>query len=106
MSVIDIAQKEFQKHGGSNIDEIELDIGELSGVEMNAFEFAWEQAVKNTVLHQSLKKVNRINGEAFCIDCNSRFPIHQLYDACQQCGNQLLTIEKGKELRVKSLIIS
>jgi len=106
MSIIDIAQQQTIEANATIVDEIELDIGTLSGIEIDSFEFAWKQAVKGTVLAFAEKKVNRIKAKAQCLDCDAEFYIHQYYDACPVCGEHLLNILQGKELKVKSLVVS
>ncbi len=106
MSIIDIAQKESSKANASIIDEIEIDIGCFSTVEIDAFEFAWQQAVKETILETTVKKVNHIKGKAKCLNCSAEFALENIYDACPVCGEHLIDIIEGKELRVKSLIVS
>jgi hydrogenase nickel incorporation protein HypA/HybF len=106
MSIVDIATQHAEQAGATAIDEIEMDIGCLSTVEMNAFEFAWSQAVKETILEGAVKKINRIKGKAQCIDCDAIFAVENLYDACPECGEHFLNIMEGKELRVKYLVVS
>ena len=106
MGIVDIAMQEVEKANASVIEEIEIDIGCLSTIEMNAFEFAWNQAVKQTILEKTEKKINRIPGKAICLDCDASFVLQNLYDACPVCGQHLLDIVAGKELRVRSLIVS
>ena len=106
MSIIDIATKQMQGSNASEIEEIELEIGALSGVEENSFEFAWRQAVKNTPLQNALRVVNKIEGVATCLDCMIDFSVENLYDACPVCGGHFLNIKKGKELKVKSIVVN
>jgi len=106
MSIISIAENESEKCHAESIEEIELEIGALSGVGMNAFDFAWDQAVKSTLLEHATKKVNHIAGQGSCLDCNAVFPMQQLYEPCPVCGSHFINIQKGKELRVKSLLIN
>ncbi len=106
MSIVDIAQQQAERANASIIDEIEIDIGCLSTVQMEAFDFAWDQAVKETILEGATKKINRIKGKAKCFDCEKSFPIENLYDACPECGQHLIDIVEGKELRVRSLVVS
>jgi hydrogenase nickel incorporation protein HypA/HybF len=106
MGIIEIAEQQASQEQASVIDEIEMDIGCLSTIEINAFEFAWSQGVKQTILEGTVKKINRIKGKAQCIDCDAIFNIENLYDACPECGRHLLHILEGKELRVKSLVVS
>lgn len=106
MSIIDIAQQEAEKANATIIEEIEMNIGCLTTIEMEAFEFAWQQAVKQTKLEGTVKKINRIQGKAVCSDCGDVFAIENLYDACPLCGKHLINIIEGKELNVKSLVVS
>lgn len=106
MSIVDLAAKEAAKHQSTNIEEIELEIGCLSGVEMESFEFAWKQAVKRTILENAIKKVNRIEGKAKCVDCNTYFDMNELYDSCPNCKSHLSEIISGKELKVKTIVLS
>ncbi|MBY0481361.1 MAG: hydrogenase maturation nickel metallochaperone HypA [Chitinophagaceae bacterium] len=105
MSIVDLATKEAAKHDAPLIEEIELDIGCLTGIEMDSFEFAWKQGVKRTILENALKKVNRIEGRAHCNDCNIDFKMQHLYDSCPECDNHLVGIISGKELKLKSLVL-
>ena len=105
MGIIGIAETETAKAGGHAVEEIELDIGTLSTVDMDAFDFAWTQGVKDTLLEHSRKNVNRIEGQARCMDCDVRFSVQEVYDPCPACGGHLLEILQGKELRVKSLVV-
>lgn len=104
--IIDIAVREAEKANASIVEELELDIGCLTTVEMMAFDLAWKQAVKGTILQTCIPTVNRIAGKARCLDCETVFRIEQLYDPCPGCGSHWLDIQDGKQLAVRSLIIS
>jgi hydrogenase nickel incorporation protein HypA/HybF len=106
MSIVEIAEKETAKANAHSVEEINLDIGYLSTIEIEAFEFAWDVAVKNTVLEHSNKKINRIAGKGCCNVCNTEFAIAQFYDPCPFCNSHSITIIKGKELRVKTLVLN
>lgn len=105
MGIVNIAQQQAANANATVIEEIEMDIGCLSTIEMNAFEFAWSQGVKQTLLEHAIKKVNRISGKATCSDCNTTFAIENVYDACPVCGGHLINITAGKELRVRSMVV-
>jgi hydrogenase nickel incorporation protein HypA/HybF len=106
MSIIDIATKQMENANGTSIEEIELEIGALSGVEEKSFEFAWKQAIRNTALQNAIRTIHKPEGIATCLDCMIDFSIQQLYDACPVCGGHFLNIKKGKELKVKSLVVN
>ncbi|MDD2792170.1 MAG: hydrogenase maturation nickel metallochaperone HypA [Sediminibacterium sp.] len=106
MSIIDIAKQQADRACAAVIDEIELDIGTMSGIEMDSFEFAWKQAVRGSVLEGAARKINTIEAKARCLDCDAVFSIHHYFDPCPVCGEHLLDILSGKELKVKSLVVS
>ncbi|MCU0445607.1 MAG: hydrogenase maturation nickel metallochaperone HypA [Microscillaceae bacterium] len=106
LSIVEIAENELQKAQAHQIDKIELEIGTLAGVEMDALDFAWEAAVKNTVLAHAERKIQRIEAQARCLDCGLVYPIQQAWAECPACGEFFNEILQGKELRVKSLIVS
>jgi len=106
MSIIQIAEKESAKNNAVSVDEIELEIGDLSSIEMPAFDFAWEQAIRSTLLEKAKRTIIHIAGEGKCMDCDAVFPMQQLYGPCPVCGDHFVNILKGKELRVKSLVIN
>ncbi len=106
MSIIDIAEKEIYKAGGGIVGEIELDIGQLSTIEMEAFDFAWQQGIKGSFLEDAKLIVNRIEGKAKCLECDIEFPITNYYDSCPVCGGHFNQIIQGKELKVKTITVA
>ncbi|HEV2667150.1 MAG TPA: hydrogenase maturation nickel metallochaperone HypA, partial [Blastocatellia bacterium] len=48
-SMIDIAESEARKHGGSNIRKIKLKVGEFRGVVKEALEFSFAALKKDTL---------------------------------------------------------
>ncbi|WEK37974.1 MAG: hydrogenase maturation nickel metallochaperone HypA [Candidatus Pseudobacter hemicellulosilyticus] len=105
MGIVDIAEEHARREGAQSVEEIELEIGCLTTVEMEAFESAWKQAVKTTILEHSVKTIHRTPGRAGCLECAAEFPLENLYDACPDCQGHFLQIYQGKELRVRSLVI-
>ncbi len=105
MSIIDIAEAYAGKAGSDRVDEIELDIGTLSGVDMDALDFAWTEAVKTTLLSRAVRRINRIAARARCMDCDHVFDVDQPGTPCPVCSGYLVVLIRGKELRVKSLLV-
>ena len=105
-SIVDIAEEQVKKAGARRVDSIELEIGELAGVEWSALEFAWEVGVQQSVLENAERHIRRIPGEACCAECGSSFLMKQIFDPCPVCGSFFKEILSGKELRVKALTVS
>ena len=105
MGIVELAEKEAIKGGGNVIESIELEIGKLSGVEIEALDFAWPVAVKNTMLANAKRIIINPSGKAKCADCGLVYDIDNLYDSCPQCNSYLKDIFQGKELRIKAITI-
>jgi hydrogenase nickel incorporation protein HypA/HybF len=105
MNVLQMAETEAVRHHAEKVEAVRMEIGFLSGVEMDAFSFAWEQATPGTALDGARLEVTRTEGTGCCRICNHSFPVEQLYNACPRCGSYDVDIEKGKELRVQSLVL-
>lgn len=106
MSIVDTATLEVQKAGAHKVDAIELNIGEMAGIEWDALDFAWPMAVKNSVLAEAERIINKIEPKAHCTDCGHDYQPTALYDPCPKCGNPFVAFTAGKELQIKSLTIS
>ena len=103
MGIVEIAEKEAEKANVSEVKAIDLEIGSLSGVEIEALNFAWPIAVADSVLENAEKRIKIIKARAKCLDCGFDFEIDNYFDACPECGSHFKDIYRGKEMRVKSL---
>ena len=106
LGIVKIAEDVIEKENAKVVESIELEIGTLAGIEFESLDFVWPSAVKNTVLENAEKKINIIEGEAKCGECNQVFKLNNIFDSCPECNSYLKSILKGKELLVKSLEIS
>ena len=106
MGIVKIAEDELNKTDAKQVDEIELDIGLLAGVEFSSLEFVWPSAVENTVLEGAKRTINTIRGKARCLECQFDFQLESHYDCCPECDSPFKEIVQGRELRVKSLLVS
>jgi len=104
-SIVELAEQEARNHQAVSIEELELEIGDLAGIEWNALEFALESAIKGSLLEDARIVRQRIAGEGRCGDCESIFPVENLFSACPLCSSYAVKIIKGKELRIKSIIV-
>lgn len=103
LSIIDIAREEALKVKAEKINSIEIEIGSISGIEISALEFAFETAVKDTLLEKAERKIIQVPAMAECLDCNFTFPLSVFYEPCPSCKSLTINILQGKELRIKSI---
>jgi hydrogenase nickel incorporation protein HypA/HybF len=106
LSIIDIAGDQLKKNQGSKVEQLDLDIGTLSGVQVDSLEFALEVAKKNTALNDAKVHIHIIQAKSECLNCNKEFDVEQIFDPCPVCHDYLVKLKQGKELKIKSLVIS
>jgi hydrogenase nickel incorporation protein HypA/HybF len=104
-SIVELAEQEARNHHAISIEELELEIGSLAGVDGFALEFALESAIKGSRLENARIPTQQIAGEGRCGDCENLFPVENLLSACPVCGSYAVKITKGKELRIKSIVV-
>jgi len=104
MEVIKIAERESEGID-SAIREISIEVGDLSGVEADAFQSALELLAAESVLKGSAIKIIRTSGTGICNACSREFEMHSFIDACPGCNAFPSEIKGGNEFRVISLIV-
>lgn len=104
-SIIDLVEEQVARHASPGVEELELEIGYLSGVEVQTLRFALDSAVKGTRLDNARIVWRYIDGEGQCSDCENTFKMDTLLTPCPFCGSYLVKITKGKELRIKSIVV-
>jgi hydrogenase nickel incorporation protein HypA/HybF len=106
MGIVEIVESEANNRHASRVESVELEIGKLSGIELDALTFIWDSAVKGTLLEGAQREILVKEGIARCPDCKDTFPVKELFDPCPKCENYFTDLIQGQELRVKSLVIS
>jgi hydrogenase nickel incorporation protein HypA/HybF len=106
MSIIETAEQQVKQHHAQSVESIDLVIGELAGVDKHALDFAWDVAVKNTVLQTAERNIIRKEGLAKCLECDCEFHVKEIYEPCPLCGQHLLHIVQGKEFQIKSMVLN
>jgi hydrogenase nickel incorporation protein HypA/HybF len=106
MSIVETAEEKVKENHATSVESIDLVIGDLAGVNSQALDFAWDSAVKNTVLQTAKKNIIHVPAKAKCLECDCEFEIKELYDSCPLCGEPLLQIVQGKELQIRSMVLN
>lgn len=104
LNIVDLATEYAGREGASRIREVEIEVGTLSGVVIDALEFALESAVKGTLLDGAELRIEKVEGRARCSECSHVYPATELYSPCPECGG-FPEIINGREMRVRSLIV-
>lgn len=91
------------KHQESKVMELVLEIGELSGIEVNSLLFLWEECMRGSVLEHTEVKIIRPEGKGKCQNCQEIFPMATLYTNCPKCHSLEKNIISGQTLRIKRI---
>jgi hydrogenase nickel incorporation protein HypA/HybF len=104
-SILSIAENAAPKTTNTTITSIHLQIGELSGIELEPLKFAFSIIKKDTILEHAELDIELIRGEAYCPQCKSEFHMHYYGASCPNCGNYFIHVSKGREMRVVNLVV-
>jgi hydrogenase nickel incorporation protein HypA/HybF len=105
MEVIRIAGSEADKKMANSILEIDIEVGDLSGVEADAFKSALELLSRDSVLNETRINIMRSPGKGKCNSCDFEFEMINLMATCPKCQAFPSEISGGREFRVLSLVI-
>lgn len=102
-SILSIAEKAAPPDG--IISGVNIQVGELSSIEIEALQFAFKAIKEDTLLQKAELNIEIIPGEAKCQHCAAVFHLSSYGNACPQCGDYALKITKGREMKVLSITI-
>ena len=92
--ILRLAQQEAAK----GVSSITVRIGDLSGVEIEAFAFAFEVYKKTNPFFEGAElKIERVPARMRCLLCGHEIETHQ-FEPCPACGQWGLEALSGKEL--------
>lgn len=99
-SIIAITEKSLPKDFDKKVLSVNLQIGILSGIEIDALTYSYSIISAKTILAGSTLKIERIVGKAVCNSCGNTFEINSYGSVCTNCNSFSLKIIQGKELKV------
>lgn len=105
MSIVDIAVEYAEKEHARQVKEMEIEVGDFSGVVIDALDFALMEAVRDTICEDAKWKIMQVHAVARCPSCGHEFETGSMFTPCPVCGAFGIELMKGKELRLKSLIV-
>ena len=103
--ILRIVASEQKKNAFSRVLEIDLQIGEYSGVIPGCIEEFFPLAAKGTAA-EGAKLVMKTTPAAFeCLDCGFRGPVEKHRACCPHCGSTAIRMTAGREFFVENLIV-
>ncbi len=85
------------------IERIVMAVGAYSGVDCEAFEFAFPFAAEGTLAEGSELVIELVAAKAVCRDCRAEFKPAPACLLCEKCGSDNITLQGGRELLIRSV---
>jgi len=104
-SILQIVEGAAAQQGFKRVTEVRLEIGALSGVEIDALSFCLDVVLKDSVAEGARLQLEKIPGQGYCLGCGETVPVNALYEACPNCGGYQVQASGGTEMRVKDLLV-
>lgn len=102
MSILDIAVEQARAAGAREINAVEIEVGDLAGVELHSLRFCFE-AARRDIAPKAELIVHEIPGRGRCSGCGAEADMDFAWAICDSCGQAGLEVLQGRELRVRSL---
>lgn len=91
------------REGFSRVSSVRVEIGQLSGVEREAFEFCFDLAMRGGIADGARLEVVATPGRGRCPACGRETALAVVYAPCEHCGTVPVAVIGGTEMRVIDL---
>ena len=105
-SVLAMAEEQARASGATQIHEVRLRIGQLSGVVAEAMETAFDILRQGTLAAEARLAIDAVPGSCWCRGCQQEFETSDWLCECPACGVVSAELRRGRELELTSLEIS
>lgn len=105
MNIVELAETAARDDHANAITRIDIEVGELAGVTLDALEFSLSVAIQATMAESAELNIQFVKGSARCKNCNHTFHLEQLWAVCPECADIRFEILAGQELKVNSIDI-
>ncbi|MFP4212726.1 MAG: hydrogenase maturation nickel metallochaperone HypA [Desulfohalobiaceae bacterium] len=109
-SLLEITQQEMSKNQVQTLQEVKVQVGELSSVVPSALEFAFQSLIQDSEHHQAKLVLEMVPVQLCCSSCDHVYQpeLEQgllLQMCCPECGSsQGQNIIQGRELQIEHIL--
>lgn len=102
-SLVEEAEKVLETEHAARATRVTVGIGKLSGIEIDAFEFAFPMAAKGTRLESAELVIEDLPVRVRCRDCGQESSPDFPRCACTACGSDNIELLGGREFMIQSM---
>ena len=104
--VLQLIEDSARQQNCEKVVTVWLEIGQLSGVEVEAMKFCFDAVTRDSVAAGACLEIITLPGTGWCMVCAQTVPMKEVFGECPQCGGYQLQVTGGTEMRVKELEVS
>lgn len=105
-STLELAEQSAQQQGATQIHQLTLRVGELSGVIPEALRFAFDVVAQGTMAAAAKLTIESVPAVCHCSACDEDFQPPDIIYECPHCHGLATELRQGKELELVSLEVS
>ena len=105
-SILDVLKDQARAQNFDTVKRISLEIGPLSGVEIEALKFGFDVVMRDSLADGAALDIIETEGKAWCFSCGKTVSIAARYEPCPECGSHQLQVTGGEEMRIKELEVN
>ena len=102
-SIVQTLEREAEKQNFLRVKAVRMEIGVLSGVEVEALRFSFDVVTRGTLAEHAKLVIDETQGAAWCMPCARQVNIKRRFDPCPDCGSHQLQVNGGEEMRIMEL---
>ena len=102
-SIRAIIAEQAVAQGFARATRVCLEIGALSGVEIEALRFGFDVAMRGSPAEQATLEIIEVAGAAWCMPCGQTVAMARRYDPCPHCGSHQLQVSGGEDMKIREL---
>lgn len=104
--VLQLIEDAAREQKFAKVTAVWLEIGQLSGVEVEAMKFCFDAVTRDSVADGARLEILSLPGVGWCMACSQTVPMAEVFGECPQCGGYQLQVTGGTEMRVKELEVA
>ncbi len=105
LSIVDAVIEKAAGERANKVNQVELEVGKVSGVETESLKFCFSAASKNTIAEGADLAIREREPLGECEECGNRFPVNGFYAQCASCNSLKVSVISGRELMIKSITL-
>ena len=104
--VLQLIEDAARQQHFSKVSTVWLEIGQLSGVEVEAMKFCFDAVTRGSVAQGARLEIITLPGTGWCMACAKPAPMTEVFGECPQCGGFQMQVTGGTEMRVKEIEVT